>query len=58
MTKYDTNNPIGSPSVKDVNDNSINFDHATNDRNSETWQDRLGAKRKTWHGIEKDNERS
>nr|ELR5208870.1 hypothetical protein [Providencia rettgeri] len=58
MTKYDTNNPIGSPSVKDVNDNSINFDHATNDRNSETWQDRLGAKRKTWYGLEKDNERS
>ncbi|WP_272670919.1 hypothetical protein [Providencia sp. PROV147] len=58
MTKYDTNNPIGSPSVKDVNDNSINFDHATNNRSSETWQDRLGAKRKTWHGIEKDNERS
>ncbi|MEZ2758919.1 hypothetical protein ACBQ54_14485 [Providencia vermicola] len=58
MTKYDTNNPIGSPSVKDVNDNSINFDHATNDRSSETWQDRLGAKRKTWHGLEKDNERS
>ncbi|HGN1707127.1 TPA: hypothetical protein ACKRTE_003026 [Providencia rettgeri] len=58
MTKYDTNNPIGSPSVKDVNDNSINFDYATNDRDSETWQDRLGAKRKTWHGIEKDNERS
>lgn len=58
MTKYDTNNPIGSPSVKDVNDNSINFDHAINNRSSETWQDRLGVKRKTWHGIEKDNERS
>ncbi|WOC02879.1 hypothetical protein [Providencia sp. PROV024] len=58
MTKYDTNNPIGSPSVKDVNDNSINFDHATNDRSSETWQDRLGRLRKTWHGLELANLRA
>ncbi|MGO2304380.1 MAG: hypothetical protein ACTH5W_06720 [Providencia sp.] len=58
MTKYNTNNPVGSPSVKDVNDNSINFDHATNDRSAETWQDRLGGIRKTWHGMEKANEQT
>ncbi|SST00781.1 Glycerophosphoryl diester phosphodiesterase [Acinetobacter baumannii] len=58
MIKYNTNNPIGSPSVKDIHDNSINFDNAVNDRSSEVWIDRFGQNRKSWYGIEKESEKA
>ncbi|MBX7019325.1 hypothetical protein EX238_13765, partial [Providencia rettgeri] len=58
MTTYNTGNKLGSTSPKDLYDNSENLDGAINNRDSEEWTDRLGAKRKTWHGLEKDNDRA
>lgn len=52
MTTYNTGNPIGSTSVKDLYDNAENLDHLVNDPIAESWPDRLGVPRKTWHGIE------
>lgn len=49
---YDTGNPIGSKSPKDLYDNAENFDEAVNDRSSTEWTDRFGYTRKTWSGIE------
>lgn len=54
MTTYNTGNPVGSVSVKDLYDNAENFDTALNDRTSRTWADRLGVLRKSWHGLEQD----
>ncbi|WP_157846146.1 tail fiber/spike domain-containing protein [Enterobacter sichuanensis] len=53
MTTYATNNPLGSTDPRDLYDNSQNFDHLSVDRENETWPDRLGNDRLTWHGIEK-----
>lgn len=53
MTTYATNNPLGSTDPRDLYDNSQNFDHLSLDRQNETWPDRLGNDRLTWHGIEK-----
>lgn len=39
-------------SVKDLYDNAENFDSAVNDRTAEHWNDRLGARRLSWHGLE------
>ncbi|GKN07922.1 hypothetical protein NUKP76_48100 [Klebsiella variicola] len=54
MTKYKTNNPLGSAAVKDLYDNAENFDVAINSITLAIWKDRLGKERKTWHGIESD----
>lgn len=54
MTTYKTGNPLGSTSVKDLYDNAENFDIALNERASRSWEDRLGATRKSWYGIEQD----
>ena len=54
MTTYNTGNPLGSTSVKDLYDNAGNLDHAANDRQSRTWIDRLGKDRKTLWGMEQD----
>lgn len=56
MTTYNTGNPLGSAAAKDLYDNAENFDHLSNDRENETWTDRFGVPRLTWHGIEKMNE--
>lgn len=53
MTTYNTGNPLGSAAAKDLYDNSQNFDHLSNDRVNETWTDRFGVQRLTWHGMEK-----
>ncbi|VAG26321.1 T7 tail fiber protein [Enterobacter ludwigii] len=53
MTTYATNNPLGSTDPRDLYDNSQNFDRLSLDRENETWPDRLGNDRLTWHGIEK-----
>ncbi|BDG84296.1 TPA: endonuclease/exonuclease/phosphatase family protein [Citrobacter koseri] len=52
MTTYNTGNPLGSAAAKDLYDNAQNFDHLSNDRVNETWDDRFGKPRLTWHGIE------
>ncbi|WP_272575663.1 hypothetical protein [Providencia sp. PROV273] len=57
MTTYNTKDPIGSASVKNLYDNSENLDKAVNDRDNETWTDRLGAERISWHGMEMENAR-
>ncbi|MCC4938829.1 hypothetical protein LMI99_24390, partial [Klebsiella pneumoniae] len=54
MTKYKTNNPLGSAAVKDLYDNAENLDVAINSITLAIWKDRLGKERKTWHGIESD----
>ena len=53
MTTYNTGNPLGSSAAKDLYDNAQNFDHLSNDQLNETWPDRFGKERLTWHGIEK-----
>lgn len=55
MTTYNTGNVLGSVAVKDLYDNAQNLDHLVNDKQAETYPDRFGVSRKTWHGIEKDN---
>ncbi|WP_367237181.1 right-handed parallel beta-helix repeat-containing protein [Pseudomonas sp. Rh2] len=55
--RYNTGNPVGadgSSSPFDLHDNSGNIDVWTNDRSKRTWPDRLGADRKTYHGMEQD----
>lgn len=52
MTKYNTGDPVGSPSVKNLYDNAENLDHFVNDKNNETWSDRLGHERITYKGME------
>jgi hypothetical protein len=52
MTTYNTGNPLGSAAAKDLYDNAENFDHLSNDKTSESWNDRLGMPRLTWHGME------
>ncbi|ABV12973.1 TPA: hypothetical protein JAW23_000818 [Citrobacter koseri] len=52
MTTYNTNEPLGSASAKVLYDNAQNFDHLSNDRVNETWDDRFGVPRLTWHGME------
>lgn len=54
MTTYNTGNPIGSASVKDLYDNAENLDVAVNSPTANVWADRLGQPRKTWRGIEND----
>lgn len=51
---YDTGNPVGSRSPKDLLDNSENLDELVNSPTKETHPDRLGVDRKTWHGMEVD----
>ncbi|MDX4944006.1 tail fiber/spike domain-containing protein [Providencia manganoxydans] len=57
MTTYNTKDPLGSASVKNLYDNSENLDRAVNDRESETWTDRLDNERISWHGMEMQNRR-
>lgn len=52
MTTYNTSNPLGSAAAKDFYDNAQNFDHLSNDRNNQTWNDRFGVPRLTWYGME------
>ncbi|MDT7485877.1 tail fiber/spike domain-containing protein [Citrobacter koseri] len=52
MTTYNTRHPLGSAAAKDLYDNAQNFDHLSNDRVNETWDDRFGIPRLTWHGME------
>lgn len=51
MTTYNTGNPLGSTDPKDLYDNAQNLDNAVNSTDL-TFQDRLGAERKTYAGIE------
>jgi len=51
---YNTGNPVGSRSPKDLLDNSENFDELVNSPTKESHPDRLGVDRKTWHGMETD----
>ncbi|EML0361667.1 hypothetical protein RI835_000998 [Providencia rettgeri] len=57
MTTYNTKDPLGSASVKNLYDNSENLDKAVNDRKSEFWSDRFGNERISWHGMEMQNAR-
>ncbi|HBC6873017.1 TPA: endonuclease/exonuclease/phosphatase family protein [Citrobacter koseri] len=52
MTTYNTRHPLGSAAAKDLYDNAQNFDHLSNDRVNEAWDDRFGVPRLTWHGME------
>ena len=54
MTTYNTGNPIGSESPKDLYDNAQNLDILLNHPTKTEFQDRLGVPRKTWHGMEQD----
>ncbi|MBN8410687.1 hypothetical protein [Halomonas litopenaei] len=54
MTTYSTGNPIGSESPKDLYDNAQNLDILLNHPTKNEHPDRLGAPRKTWHGMEQD----
>ena len=51
MTTYNTGNPIGSASVKDLYDNAENLDVAVNGA-AKTWTDRLGKERVSMKGVE------
>lgn len=51
MTTYATGNPVPSTAVKDLLDNSENFDVAVNG-NGLYWNDRLGVIRLSWKGFE------
>ncbi|WP_195714706.1 endonuclease/exonuclease/phosphatase family protein [Escherichia coli] len=53
MTTYNTGNPLGSAVAKDLYDNAQNFAHLSNDKENESWKDRFGMERLTWHGMEK-----
>ena len=54
MTQFNTGNPVGSASPKDLYDNAENLDVAVNSPTERTWDDRLGQARKSWRGIEED----
>ncbi|HFT1686703.1 TPA: SGNH/GDSL hydrolase family protein [Providencia stuartii] len=51
MTQYNTKNPVGSASPKDVNDNAITLDNLINSTDITT-KDRLGNDRLTIKGLE------
>ncbi|MDQ7310617.1 hypothetical protein [Stenotrophomonas sp. Sm10] len=53
MTTFNTGNPLGSSSPKDLYDNAENLDNGINGT-APTWQDRRGVTRKSWNGIETD----
>lgn len=53
MSKFNTNNPLGSSDPRDFHDNAINIDTAVNG-SGDTWVDRLGTTRKTLTSIEQD----
>ena len=50
---HKTGNPLGSPSLKDVDDNARNLDLLVSG-DSPTYLDRRGMKRKSWAGMEGD----
>jgi hypothetical protein len=50
-TTYNTGNPLGSTSPKDLFDNASNLDDAVNGP-SPAWIDRFGKRRESWVGIE------
>ncbi|EJI8360229.1 hypothetical protein NG502_002459 [Escherichia coli] len=52
MTKYATNNPLGSMDPKDFFDNAQNLDYAVNDITQAIWKDRFGRNRPTMFGME------
>ncbi|GEM_PF-1513440 len=52
MTKYATNNPLGSMDPKDLFDNAQNLDFAVNDITKAIWKDRFGRSRPTMFGME------
>lgn len=52
MTTYNTGNPVGSATAKDLYDNAENLDVAINSQTAGEWTDRLGNARQTWKGIE------
>nr|DAE54912.1 MAG TPA: tail spike protein [Caudoviricetes sp.] len=52
MTKYATNNPLGSMDPKDLFDNAQNLDFALNDITQGIWKDRFGRNRKSFWGME------
>lgn len=52
MTKYATNNPLGSMDPKDLFDNAQNLDFALNDITQAVWRDRFGRNRTTMWGME------
>ncbi|MBK0350826.1 exo-alpha-sialidase [Leclercia adecarboxylata] len=52
MTKFKTNNPLGSTDPSDLYDNAQNFDTAINSITTAIWLDRFGGTRQTWFGIE------
>ncbi|MEF7269037.1 hypothetical protein U9745_01145 [Escherichia coli] len=52
MTKYATNNPLGSMDPKDLFDNAQNLDFALNDITQAIWLDRFGRGRQTFWGME------
>lgn len=54
MTTYNTGNPLGSASPKDLFDNAENLDQAVNNLVSRTWVDRRGTMRRTFKGMEMD----
>lgn len=51
---FNTGNPVGSRSPKDLLDNSENLDELVNSPTKTEQDDRLGVPRKTWRGIEVD----
>ncbi|WP_313178983.1 GDSL-type esterase/lipase family protein [Stenotrophomonas sp.] len=53
MTRYNTGNPVGSSSPRDLYDNAENLDSGINGA-ALTWRDRLGVTRRSWSGIEAD----
>lgn len=53
MTTFNTGNPLGSNSPKDLYDNAENLDRGINGP-GQTWLDRKGQTRKSWTGIETD----
>lgn len=54
MTKYATNNPLGSMDPKDLFDNAQNLDFALNDIAQAFWKDRFGRFRKSFWGMEQE----
>ncbi|PTT39209.1 hypothetical protein DBR33_16070, partial [Stenotrophomonas sp. HMWF022] len=51
MTTFNTGNPLGSNSPKDLYDNAENLDAGINGP-GHTWRDRRGQDRTSWAGIE------
>lgn len=54
MTKYHTDNPVGSSDPRDLYDNAVNLDELVNSESKESHPDRRGNSRKTWHGMEEE----